>query len=84
MDNYDTSKIRTQFGRSFFNGFPAIILHGNIVNIYIVYKITSDYKDINYPILENCLFGCAKLTKNAVSINMDILYTALDLRCVKM
>ena len=37
----------------------------NVVNIYIVYEITSDYKDINYPTLENCLFGSVKLTKNA-------------------
>ena len=39
--------------------------HRNIVNIYIVYELTSDYKDINYPALENCLFGSVKLTKNA-------------------
>ena len=39
--------------------------HRNVVNIYIVYEITSDYKDINYPTLENCLFGSVKLTKNA-------------------
>ena len=65
MDNYDTSKIRIEFGGSFLNRFPAKILHGNIVNIYIVYEITSEYKDINYPTLENCLFGSAKLTKNA-------------------
>ena len=35
------------------------------MNIYIVNEITSDYKDINHPTLENCLFGSAKLTKNA-------------------
>ena len=39
--------------------------HRNAVNIYIVYEITNDYKDINYPTLENCLFGFVKLTKNA-------------------
>ena len=39
--------------------------HRNVVNIYIVYEITSDYKDINYPTLENCLFGSVKLIKNA-------------------
>ena len=39
--------------------------HRNVVNIYIVDEITSDYKDINYPALENCLFGFVKLTKNA-------------------
>ena len=65
MDHYDTSKIRIKFDGSFLNRFPPTILHGNIVNIYIVYEITSDYKDINYPTLENCLFGSVKLTKNA-------------------
>ena len=52
MDHYEMSKIRAKF-------------NGDIVNIYIVYEITSDYKDINYPALENCLFGSVELTKNA-------------------
>ena len=39
--------------------------HKNVVNMYIVYEITSDYKDIDYPTLENCLCGSVKLTKNA-------------------
>ena len=43
------SKIRIKFDGSFLNRFPPRILHGDIVNIYIVYEITSDYKDINYP-----------------------------------
>ena len=64
MDHYDMSKIRIKFDGSFLNRFHPTILHRNIVNIYIVYEITSDYKDINYPTLENCLFGSAKLTKN--------------------
>ena len=65
IDNYDMSKIRVKFDGSFLNRFPPTILHGNIVNIYIVYEITSDYKDINYPTRENYLFGFVKLTKNA-------------------
>ena len=65
IDHHDMSKIRIKFDESFLNRFPPTILHGNIVNIYIVYDITSDYKDINYPTLENCLFGSVKLTKNA-------------------
>ena len=64
-DNYDMSKIRIKFNGSFLNRFPPTILHGDIVNIYIVYEITSDYSSINYPTLENCLFGSVKLTKNA-------------------
>ena len=52
MDIYDTSKIRTKFNGSFLNRFPPTILHGNIVNIYIVYEITSDKNDSNCPTLE--------------------------------
>ena len=44
IDHYDMSKIRIKFDGSFLNRFPPTILHGNIVNIYIVYEITSDYK----------------------------------------
>ena len=65
IDHYNMSKIRIRFGGSFLNRFPPAILHGKIVNIYIVYGITSDYKVVNYPALENCLFGSVKLTKNA-------------------
>ena len=67
-DNYDMSKIRIKFNGSFLNRFPPTILHRDIVNIYIVYEISSVYKDINYPTLENCLSGSIKLTKN-VDIN---------------
>ena len=62
---YDMGKIRIKFNGSFLNRFPPTMPHENVVNIYIVYEITSDYKDNNYPTPENCLFGCVKLTKNA-------------------
>ena len=58
-------KIRIKFNGSFLNRFPPTMPHRNVVNMYIVYEITSEYKDINYPTLENCLFGSVKLTKNA-------------------
>ena len=58
------SKIRIIFDGSFLNRFPPTIVPGNVANIYIVYEITSDYSSINYPTLENCLFGTVKLTKN--------------------
>ena len=41
------------------------LLHGRIVNIYIVYEITDNFNVSSYPTLENCLFGAVKLTKNA-------------------
>ena len=57
------SKIRIEFNGSFLNQIPPRILHGNIVNISIVYKITSNYNDSNYLTVENCLVGSVKLTK---------------------
>ena len=59
------SKIRIKFDGSFLNQFPPTIFDEDIVNIYIVYEINDYYNDSNYPTLENCLFGSAKLTKNA-------------------
>ena len=38
--------------------------HGKIVNIYIVYERNKNFLISNYLILENCLFGAVKLTKN--------------------
>ena len=65
MDIYDTSRIRIKFNGSFLNRFPPAILHGDIVNFYIVCEIASEDSSINYPTLQNCLFGSVKLTKNA-------------------
>ena len=65
LDQYDTSKIRLKFNGSILNRSPPSIIHGKIVNIYIVYEITNDYNDSNYPTIENSLFGSVKLTKNA-------------------
>ena len=61
---YDMGKIGIKLNGSFLNRFPDTMPHKNVVNIYIVYEITIDYKDINYPTLGNCLFGSVKLTKN--------------------
>ena len=38
--------------------------HGKIVNIYIVYKISKNFKISSYPTLENFLFGAVGLTEN--------------------
>ena len=40
------------------------LLHGGIVNVYVVYEITDNFNVSSYPALENCLFGAVKLTKN--------------------
>ena len=62
---YNMNKMRIKFVGSFLNRFPQSILHGEIVNIYIVYEINNYYNYSNYPTLENCLFGSVRLTKNA-------------------
>ena len=48
----------------FLNRYPHTMPHRDVVNIYIVYEITSDNNDSNYPTLENCLCESVKLTKN--------------------
>ena len=71
IDNYEMSKTRIKFNGSFLNRFPPTILHGDIVNIYIVYEITSDYSSINYPILQNFLLGSVKYGYFGYSIGFD-------------
>ena len=39
--------------------------HGTIVNIYIVYELSSSSSHFDDPTLENCFFGAVTLTKNA-------------------
>ena len=48
----------------FLNRFLPSIIHGKIVNIYIVYEITNFLNIDDYPSLTNALFGSVKLTKN--------------------
>ena len=44
-------------------------IHGNVVNIYIVYEINKKNSTTRSdPTLENCLFGAVTLTKN---VNID-------------
>ena len=65
IDAYNMNKIRIKFDGSILNRFSPLIIHDDVVNIYIVYEITDYYNDSNYPTLENCLFGSVKFTKNA-------------------
>ena len=39
--------------------------HKKVVNLYIVYKITSFHGIDSYPTLTNAMFGAVKLTENA-------------------
>ena len=64
LHEFDTTKKRLKLIGSILNWSPPSINHGKIVNIYVVYQITNNYNDSNYPTVENCLFGSVKLTKN--------------------
>ena len=64
--NYVGNKTRVEFDGSCLKEDKITFTHGNIVNIYVFYEIilwNRGYDD--YPMLENSLFGAAKLTKNA-------------------
>ena len=62
---YNTNKIRVKFDGSCLKQDPGSLLHGGIVNAYIVYEISKNINISDYPALENCLFGADSLTKNA-------------------
>ena len=65
LNYYYTNKIRVGFDGGCWKQYQSIIPLKGIVNIYIVYKITNNFNISDYQKLENCLFGAAKLTKNA-------------------
>ena len=62
---YNTNKIRVKFDGSCLKQNPGSLVHGGIVNAYIVYEISKNINISDYPALENCLFGAVSLTKNA-------------------
>ena len=58
---YDNVKIKLKFVGSLLTQDKITYNHGKIVNIYIVYRLTSTItSDIT---LENCLFGAVRITK---------------------
>ena len=64
LSYYDTNKIKVKFDGRCLKQDPGSPFHGGILNVYIVYKISKNINISDYPTLENCLFGAAKLTKN--------------------
>ena len=65
LSHYNTNKIRVKFDGGCLKQGQGTLLHGELVNIYIVYEITDNFNVSSYPTRENCLFGAAELTKNA-------------------
>ena len=64
IDYYDYN-IRVKFNGSILREPKISYTHGKVVNIYIVYELTGSSSHSDDPMLKNCLFGAAALTKNA-------------------
>ena len=65
LNCYDFDKIRVKLDEGCLKQDQATILHGGIVNFYIVYEISKNINISDYPTIGNCLFGAVKLTKMA-------------------
>ena len=63
--NYYGDKVRLKFTGSALQQKRVTYNHKNVVNLYVVYEITSFHSIDNYPTLINALFGAVKLTKSA-------------------
>ena len=61
---YDNAKIKLKFNSDLLRQNQVTYNHGPVVNVYIVYRSTTDTKTSNIA-LENCLFGAVKLIKNS-------------------
>ena len=54
---YYGTKTRVEFKESYLKQDKVTFNHGKIVNTYIIYEISKNINIIDYPTLENCLFG---------------------------
>ena len=62
---YLGNKIRVEFKGSCLKQDKITYTHGKIVNSYIVYEISKNFKISSYSTLEHYLFGAVSLTKSA-------------------
>ena len=58
-------KTNLKFTGSYLKQDQIIYTDGNIVNIYLVYKLCPSSSHNYDPTLKNCLFGAVTITKNA-------------------
>ena len=59
------TKTNLKFTGSYLKQDQIIYTDGNIVNIYLVYKLCPSSSHNDDPTLKNCLFGAVTITKNA-------------------
>ena len=70
LSQYDT-KISLEFDGNYLKQDKVTFKHGTIVNIYIIYDLSSKFNDFDFA-LEDCLFGAVKLTKMLILISTNI------------
>ena len=63
--SYAVTKARVKFDGSCLKQEKITYTYGKIENIFIFCDINKNYPTSSYPVLENCLFGAVKLTKNS-------------------
>ena len=63
--SYYGTKTRVKFNGSCLKQDSVTFNDGKVLNNYIVYEINKSMNISDYQILENCLFGAVRLTKNA-------------------
>ena len=54
LDYYNTNKISAKFNGGCLKQDRSTLLHGGIIDVYIVYEITDNFIVSSYPTLENC------------------------------
>ena len=69
--NYVGNKINVTFDERCLKQDKITYTHGTIVNIYIVYELSSNLNNLDFA-LENCLFGAVKLTVYGIRYGIKI------------
>ena len=71
LSYYNTDKERVKFDGGCLKQDPGSYFHGGIVNVYIIYEVSKNINNSNYPTLENCLFGPVKI--NILVMELDLI-----------
>ena len=66
LSYYDTNEIRVKFNEGCLKKDQGTFLHGGIVNVYIVYKVSKNINIRDYPTLEKGYFNSWKRSNTGI------------------
>ena len=66
LSYYDTNEIRVKFNEGCLKKDQGTFLHGGIVNVYIVYKVSKNINIRDYPTLEKGYFHSWKRSNTGI------------------